>query len=332
MINPFSGDGFTLAALTASIDRLPFVPGRIGAMGLFSNEGVSTPAIIIEERDNELVLVPNTRRGAPAVTKPGEQRKLRTFACTHLPIKDYVHADDLYGMREFGSEDAQESLANRVNGKLTKMKQSLAVTLEWMRMGALKGTIVDGAGTTVYNLYTEFGIPAPSAFDFLLGTGTTSIRGKCNDVIERISNAMNGTPFDHVHAFCGASFFKRMSDHADVKDMLKWASPQRNVDNVWARGSYEYGGIVFEPYRGQVGGTPFVPPTGCVFFPVGSPGIFVTYFAPSTWIESVGTAGVPMYAKQIPTPDNSGIELLAQSNPLPLCVRPAVLQTGTTSN
>lgn len=332
MVNPFSGDGFTMASLMRSIDKLPYVPGRIAALGLFSNEGVNVPTVLIEERDQQLVLVANTRRGAPSQTQPGEQRKMRSFVTTHLPLEDYVTTDDLLGMREFGSETAQESLSAKVNKKLAKMKQSLSATLEWMRLGCLKGIVLDGSGNTVYNYFNEFGIPTPTAFDFTLGTTTTDIRGKCSDVNEAISVALNGRPMDHVHAFCGSTFFKRLMGHADVKDMLKWANPTMNTVDPLARGSFTYGDIIWEPYRGQINGTPYVPQNGCIFFPVGSPDVFTTFYGPSTWLETAGQNGVPIYAKQIPTDENTGTRVLVQSNPLPLCLLPAVLRTGTTSN
>jgi hypothetical protein len=200
-----------------------------------------------------------------------------------------------------------------------------------MRVGALKGVIQDGEGTQVYNLYTEFGIPTPASIDFVLGTTTTDIRGICLDVIDAVTKAVGNRPVAHVHAFCGATFYKRLIGHDDVKDNLKYFDPVQNIRDPRVRG-FTYGDIVWEPYRGSVGGVAYIDTNECRFFPVGTPGIFPTYYAPSTWLESVGTVGTPLYAKQIPTDDNSGIKLLAQSNPLPLCLLPACLRRGYSSN
>jgi hypothetical protein len=331
MINPFLADGYSMAALTAAIDRAPFVPGRIAEMGLFTNEGVNQTTVMIEERNGALVLVPSTRRGAPAANIPGTTRKLHPLVCTHLPLEDSILADDLLGMREFGSEDARETLNGKVNEKLARMKQSLSATLEYMRLTAIKGVLCDGAGTTVYNLFTEFGIPEPADVDFLLGTTTTDIRGVCMDVISAITTGLNGLPMNHVHAFCGNTFYKRLVGHTDVKTQLQWLDPARNTTDPRMRG-FIYGDIVWEPYRGSANGVPFVNTNQCRFFPVGSPGVFRTWYAPSTWLESVGQQGQPLYAKQLANEDNSGIKLLCQSNPLPVCTYPAALIKGTSSN
>lgn len=331
VINPFTGDGYSMATLTAAIEKVPFVPGRIAEMGLFTNEGVGTTAVLIEEKDRVLSLAKNLPRGSQPGTTPPEVRKMRTLSCTHLPVDDYVAADDLLNLREFGSESAQASLASRVNGKLTNLKQVLAATLEWMRMGALHGVIYDGSKTLVYNLFTEFDIPTPATHDFILGTTTTDIRGVCMDVNTAIYEAVGNRPINHVHAFCGATFYKRLTGHAEVVDILKYFDPSQLIRDPNIRG-FEFGEIIWEPYRGKVGGVGYVDTNKCRFFPVGTPGIFPTYYAPSTWLESVGTMGTPLYAKQIPTADNSGIKLLAQSNPLPLCLIPNCLREGSSSN
>ena len=45
----FNGDAFSLVSLTEAITKLPFKPGRIGEMGLFTEKGVNTHTVVIEE-------------------------------------------------------------------------------------------------------------------------------------------------------------------------------------------------------------------------------------------------------------------------------------------
>ena len=52
---------------------------------------------------------------------------------------------------------------------------------------------------------------------------------------------------------------------------------------------------------------------------------FATYFAPADFNETVNTLGQPLYAKQEPRRFDRGTDLHTQSNPLPLCHRPALL-------
>ena len=84
-------------------------------------------------------------------------------------------------------------------------------------------------------------------------------------------------------------------------------------------------GILFEEYRGTVGANQFVGDNEAIFFPVGVPGLYETYFAPADFNESVNTMGQPLYAKQDARKFERGTDLHTQSNPLPMCHRPGVL-------
>ena len=41
-INIFQDEAFSVSILTAAINETPYVPGRIGALGLFAEEGIPT--------------------------------------------------------------------------------------------------------------------------------------------------------------------------------------------------------------------------------------------------------------------------------------------------
>jgi Phage major capsid protein E len=63
----FGSSAFTMVSLTDAINKMPYVPGRIGQLGLFREQGVSTTSVMIEDREGSLNLVETTARGAPAV-------------------------------------------------------------------------------------------------------------------------------------------------------------------------------------------------------------------------------------------------------------------------
>ena len=95
----FKGDGFSLIQMTDAINKSPFVPGRIGELGIFEEFGVDTTSIELEERQGQLYLIPSRPRGAPAVVNVQEKRKLRTLTATHLPVNDFIRADEVQGVR-----------------------------------------------------------------------------------------------------------------------------------------------------------------------------------------------------------------------------------------
>jgi hypothetical protein len=69
----FSSSAFSMVSLTDAINKMPYVPGRIGQLGLFREQGVSTTSVMIEEREGSLTLVETTSRGAPAVQHVAKQ-------------------------------------------------------------------------------------------------------------------------------------------------------------------------------------------------------------------------------------------------------------------
>jgi hypothetical protein len=328
MIGLMNSDTFNLASLTAAINKLPFQPTRIGDMGLFEDDPIATTSLIVEEQDGVLTLIPNAQRGAPAKQAGSGSRKTRTFACTHLPYERTLRAEDVQGVRAFGSANALETLSQIVNNKLVEMKRSHSVTLEHLRIGALKGTILDSDGATViYNLFTEFNVTQDSV-DFVLGTATTEIKAKCLAVKRYIEAALGAQVYGGIHCFAGKSWFDAFTTHARVREAY-----DRYMDGQFLRDDNRKGfpfcGIFFEEYPGSVGSVSFVNDAEAHFFPVGVPGLYKNAYAPADFMETANTLGLPMYAKQEPMEFNRGVKIHTQSNPLPLCLRPKALVKGT---
>jgi hypothetical protein len=66
ILNPFASDAFSMAMLTESMIRLPYNQySLLGDMGLFTEEGVATTSVIVEEMGGSLNILPTIPRGAP---------------------------------------------------------------------------------------------------------------------------------------------------------------------------------------------------------------------------------------------------------------------------
>lgn len=333
VIDIFNGDAFKVRQMTNAINKLPYKPGRIGQLGIFEEQGVTTTTIALEEKGGVLTLLSSKNRGGPSNVMGPERRTLRALPIPHIPVEDTILASDVQDIREFGSDSQLQAITAVVNDRLQPMRDSVDVTIEWMMLGALKGNVVDGDGTTsLANLFTTFGVASPAAVDFVLGTGTTDIRAKCLQVQRGIEAALGGTAvYDHVHALCGPNFFERLIGHDAVKYTYAY-SPDNHFLREDPRRGFDFAGITFEEYRGSVGNTAFVGPGECRFFPVGAPGLFKIVYAPGDFFETVNTTGKRMYAKQQMMEFDRGVKLHVQSNPLPYCTRPMTLWSGTTSN
>ncbi|MEG3637653.1 major capsid protein [Magnetococcus sp. PR-3] len=329
-LDVFNNNAFSMVSLTDAINKMPFVPGRIGQLGIFHEQGVSTTTVLIEEREGSLNLVETTARGAPAVQNSSNKRKARSLTVPHIALEDTILADEVQNLRAFGSESNLEGVQTVVNNRLEEVARKIDATLEHLRIGAIKGQILDADGSTVlYDLFTEFGVSQQGEVDFDLDNANPqagAVKKKCHTIRRKIEDELGAQPYDHIHAICGPDFFDELITHPEVSTAY-----ERYMDGLFlrqgqARGSFEYAGIIFEEYRGKVGSVEFHDPSKAHFFPVGVPGLFRQYNAPADFVETVNTIGLPRYAKQaVDQQFARWVMLHVQSNPLPICTRPRVL-------
>jgi hypothetical protein len=328
MQNPFDNPGFAMASLTAAINLLPNRYGRLEQLGLFPAKPVRTRQIVVEERNGTLNLLPTQPVGGPATLNVRDKRKLRSFVVPHVPLDDVVLPEEVQGVRAFGSETEMESVAAVLAQHLQGMRNKHAITLEHLRMGALKGVILDADGSLLHNLYTEFEIAAKTV-NFALAVEATNVRNKCVEVIGHIEDNLRGEFMTGVRCLCSPEFFEKLVGHAKVEKAYEnYAQGAMLRDDV--RTGFAFGGIVFEEYRGQASNVAgsvvrFIAAGEAHCFPLGTIDTFGTYFAPADFNETVNTLGQPIYAKQEPRKFERGTDLHTQSNPLPMCHRPGVL-------
>lgn len=326
ILDIFGDDAFGVVSLTDSINRMPFIPGRAGALGIWDEEGINTTDVAIEDVQGTIALVPDKKRGAPPSQNVTEKRNLRKLSVPHLPLADTVSADEIQNVRIFGAGSQLQAVQQVVQRKMMRMTTNIDLTIEYQRIAALQGIILDSDGTTViYNLMTEFNVSQPTQ-DFVFSNSDTDVLNVLRAVSRKVEANLGAAVYDHIHVFCGETWFDELVSHASVKDSYRYfqATGQNqnpNRDDLRFRG-FRFGGFLFEEYRGSVGGVDFVDDHEAIAFPVGVPGMYRTYFAPADYMETVNTQGLPRYAKQEPMRFNRGIELEVQSNPLSICTRP----------
>lgn len=327
VLDVFKTSAFDMASLTTAMDKLPIVPGRVGQMGLFKTKGITTLTAQIEERHGRLYILGTAARGTRKQTDQTPDRKVRSFAIPHIPMDDVVMADEVEGVRAFGQETMMETIAGKVNDKMTAMKQNHEITWEYHRIGAIKGVVLDADASTVHNFFTDFTITEKVVdFDFSVA-GKPKI--KALEVIRHIRDSLGATPHSGVHALCGNTFFDELVDHTDVKAAYeRWQDGEFLRTQQYAN-PFKFAGITWENYDHNIGATEFIPLTDARFFPVGAPDIFERINAPANYVETVNTVGKDIYVKQERQRFDTGIDLTSQSNPLFICTRPGVLVKGT---
>ncbi len=330
MNNPFNNPGFSMAALTTAINLIPNRYGRLEALNLFPAKPVRTRQIIIESRNGVLNLLPTLPPGSPGTVGSRGKRALRSFIIPHIPHDDVVLPEEIQGIRAFGSETEMESIASVAAQHLETMRNKHAITLEHLRMGALKGEILDADGSTIYKLFDEFDLSA-QVVNFVIANpaSATDVKAKCLEVVGMVEEALLGEFMSEMHCLCSPEFFAALTSHKDVKTAFtNWQQGAILINDM--RRGFTFAGVTFEEYRGKASDAignvrRFIAAGEAHAFPLGTIDTFSTYFSPADFNETVNTLGLPLYAKQEPRKFDRGTDLHTQSNPLPMCHRPGVL-------
>lgn len=317
----FDKDIFTLAALTAAINEVAYQPRRLGDLGVFQSEGISTTSMVIEKSGHQLGLVESKERGAPGNVVGGSKRTGVSFACAHLPTTATILADEVQNVRAFGTEDQEQAVQSVVNARLAKMAQRIDVTHEYHRIGAVKGKVMDADGTTVLvDLFQAFGI-TQKTLAMGLDTATPDVQGKCLDILELIEAGLGDLFFSGGRVLCGKAFWKKLVTHKEVKTAYeRFQDGARLRDDL--REELPFGGLIFERYRGNVAGQPFIADNEAYAMPMGVDELFITRFGPADYMDAVNTLGLPLYSSSERLDHNKGVSLEAQSNPAHLNTRP----------
>jgi hypothetical protein len=260
------------------------------------------------------------------------KRTLRSFVIPHIPHDDVVLPEEVQGLRAFGTESEFASIAAVLAEHLETMRTKHAATLEYLRMGALKGIVFDADGRELVNLYDEFKIGAQS-INFKLNVEGTNVLEKCLDLKRLMGKSLAGERMSSIQCLVSPEFFTKLVTHASVKEAYKlWNEGQALRSDM--RAGFPFAGITFEEYAGEASTSDgnggwvtkrFINEGEGHAFPLGTLDTFATYFAPADFNETVNTLGQPLYAKQEPRRFDRGTDLHTQSNPLPICQRPGLL-------
>lgn len=327
-LDVFKSDAFSMHSLTATINKLPFQPTRLAQLALFDSRGIMTTSIDVEEQSGRLTLIQSSPRGSVAADFLGEKKRtMRTFKALHFERDSKVRGDEIQNVRAFGSETELQTIEAIVADRMSELTPMHDVTLEFQRINAVQGLLIDADGTTLYNLFTEFGVTQQTQ-DFAFTTTTLDVRGKVT-AAKRLSEAeLGGTMVTGYRAFCGATFFDALVSHPNVIAAFQYQQGQVLASDL--RDGFKFGDVTWEEYRGSVtkpdsvgGGSATFVNTDQAFLVPQAP-IFITRFAPADYSETANTIGLPRYAKMFQDPGglNKFQGINTQSNPISLCLRP----------
>ena len=331
-------NAFELQDYTQELALVPTKWSLLNDVGLFGAESVTNNTVTFEEQNQTLALITDQYRGAKPRANSDDVRKLHAYSLAHFPIADAVKPEDIQGKRAYGSQDAAESEAAVVARKIARMSRAMDDTLELARFRTLATLQVWAPnGTISGNFATDFGITQKSV-NFVLGTATTDVVAKVEEVIAHIQDNAQGTSVSGVVFYCSPEWFSAFIGHAKIQAAFTYFSAtegqmiQRNRaggNNMSLYRQFSYAGATFVEVRGSIGGTKLVPTGEAIAIPTGTDGVFQTYFGPGNKLDLVNTLGEPRYVWAYRDPKGQGIDLEGEMNFINVIRQPALVVRAT---
>ena len=326
----FNNDAFSLTNMTAKLNQLPFVPGQISAAGLFDVSGITTLTAWIEERDGSLSMIADSPRGGPGEAVTTDLRKMHVIPTAHFQRNDSVNADEVQGVRAFGTESEVDTIEALVLRKMARHTRDFDLTLEHLRLGALKG-IVASKNNTLFDSFKTFGVTAAADVSIPFSNTSAKLRSIFKDLMVSIENDLEANSYSGLHVFCGYDFFKALIEHPMVKETyLNYQAASELRSEMGDK--FTIFGITFERYRmgGKAtaanGGTAFIGANEGIVAVTGVPDLYLERYAPADYFETVNTVGVPRYTHNWAHPNGKLREFEIQTNPIVLCTQPKIIR------
>lgn len=339
ILDIFNSDAFSMASMTAAVQKLPTVPQYLGGLNIFDDEGVDTNIVSIEQVGQTLQLIPTSLRGTSPTMGVTDKRSMRNFNIPRIAKSDQLTAAELQGVRAFGSATMLETFMQKVAQKQQKLLTEVALTMEYHRLGAIQGKLLDSDGSTVlYNYFNEFGVTEPTEIDFDLDASNPTegvLLNKCKTAKRAAIRALGAAYVPGVTRFmwlCGDTFWDQFTVHNDVRVTYKnWEAAAGLRGSVGAAfGEFSFGEMDWKNYQGtDDNSTVAIGATKARLVVLGVPGLYRRFNGPGETLETANTIGQPLYSMLVrDLQRNQWVQPEVYAYPLHICTRPEVLLSG----
>jgi hypothetical protein len=314
-------DYFNRESLVRSLEQAPYTPGKLGELKVFETVPLTSTVLAIEEQATDAGKVLTAiARGAPRQRTGLDKREVHTFTTRTYGDQGDVMADEVLNARGAGASGAPEVIEARRNKLVAKLRRTIDLTHESLRMSCLLSPNT-----------TEFG-NAPAAVQIAVDNSATKVRKEIfTKIVKPIETAIKGLTYNGIYCLCEDGYWEQLIDNEAInKTYLNWVAAAELRGDT--RQMVTFGGVTFERYRGTSDVN--ITSNRAVAFPTGVDGMFYQAFAPNDTVESVGQGalGQPYYLGAMELKDSQGVkgwEISVQSHARMVCGRPGAIQTIT---
>lgn len=341
---------YTNLDLTQEVNRIPNEYGYLNALGIAPIETRGSRFVRIDYKNGQIFVLSAAEPGAPGQVGGKTTEGGTIIQIPHFPHIEAIRVGDIDGVLQvFNGQVEPRSLDRETLRKLNAIRKNHGITLEFIRLGMLRGLIKDGSGATLYDLYSMFGITKKTVA-LALGTPATNVRDKCEEIRDHIITNLQGETYQDIEVVVDTLTFSKLIAHANVEKF--WLNAQNSTEHQrlnrerrggnWGR-VFDFGDIRWREYKG---GLPLRnPQTGAITteknvadntgtaFPTGTQSMMRTFEAPVQHIAMVNEApdADTIYISVEELKHGEGVEMKSQSNRIAICKQPECLVQLTTN-
>lgn len=328
----FKQDAFSAVSLTEAVRRSQTIPGLIGSLGLFTPKPVRTRTVAVETKGNTLNIIQTSEPGAPRTKRANNRGDIRDLRVRRIEESSTITAEQLQGIRVFGSETELKTLQTEVADRQQDCIDDLSATVERLRLSCIDGVLLDADDSTIYDYYSTFGFTKPGEIDFNWSARTACKKFIANNVTRPIVRALGGTvpPGMRILALCGDDFFDDLQENGEYRDTFKNTEKASELLKDTAFQSVDAWGVTWVNYRGTDDNSKVAVGVDKVkFVPLGVRNLFQEAFAPAPTFGFINTMGQEWYSRIVVDKDREEwADIEIESHRLPICTRPEALLSG----
>lgn len=328
----FKQDAFSAISLTEAVRRSQTIPGLLGTLGLFTPKPVRTRTVAVEVKGNTLNIIQTSEPGQPRTRRANNKADIRDLRVRRIEESSTITAEQLQGIRAFGSETELKTLQKEVAERQQDCIDDLSATKERLYLSCIDGVLRDADDTVIYDYYQTFGFSQPAEIDFNWSARTGCKKFVANNVKRPILRALGGVaPAGmRIMALCGDDFFDDLQENGEYRDTFKNTERASKLLEDTAFESVEAWGVTWINYRGTDDNSKVAIGVDKVkFIPVGVRNLFQEAFAPAPTFGFVNTLGQEWYSRIVVDKDREEwADVEIESHRLPICTRPEALLQG----
>ncbi len=323
---------YTGTGLTQAVNNIPNVYGMLGDMNVSPGRGLAQTYVRIDVQGSIVKVLPAKVRGGPSTLQQRVSDKAVLIEIPHFPSLDLLTPDDIQNLERVQNGQLQAvTVEDELARRLEETRQPHDQTLEYMRVGALKGLVVDGQGNTLLDIYDTFDLTEVT-FDLDLTNPAADIIGVCTAIYNHVTDNLLGESFTEIQIPCSSSAFNRLIQHPKVEQywlnsanavsLANMIREDKSGGQAGTRGRrFTFQNLTFVEYHGSVvldDGTssPLIAANTGHAFPAGMRSGWETFYAPPYDIRAANTIGQHIYVSPKELDHGEGIELKTQSNAL----------------